>query len=54
MSSASFISAPLTRLWIGAAAIALLAGPAGVGLASLNSAPAEKAAPGDAGRQVLY
>ena len=54
MNPVSFLSAPRMRLWAGAAAIALVAGVSGFGLASLTHSPAASEANGDAGRKVLY
>ncbi|MCJ2187660.1 efflux RND transporter periplasmic adaptor subunit [Novosphingobium beihaiensis] len=54
MNPVSFLSVPRARLWAGGAAIALLAGAAGFGLAALTRAPSEQAAPENAGGKVLY
>ncbi|WP_084385082.1 efflux RND transporter periplasmic adaptor subunit [Novosphingobium naphthalenivorans] len=54
MSPTSFLSASRTRMCAGAAAIAILGGAAGFGLASLSRAPSEEAAAGHVGRKVLY
>ncbi|PEQ11543.1 efflux transporter periplasmic adaptor subunit [Novosphingobium sp. PC22D] len=54
MTRLSFLAAPRTRLWVGAAALALVAGAAGFGLAGLTGPSVETPSAADGGREVLY
>ena len=54
MTRLSFLAAPRARLWAAGAALALVAGAAGFGLAGLTGSSVDKPAAADDGREVLY